>query len=318
MNSPIIIDLKFPSDAVEKALVDGFRDRDTINMARPENAGRDLSGASYALVWKHAADLFERAKDIEVIFSGGAGVDHILAHGNLPAHIPLVRFVDESLTTRMSEWVVMQCLMHLRQHSTYQGAQSQHHWEELAQPEACDITVGIMGLGILGADAAQKLRIMGFNVIGWSRTKKTLDGIETYDQAGLDDFLAKSDFLVGLLPLTAGTRGIFNAGLFAKLRQGGALGKPVFINAGRGGSQVEVDIVSALQDGTLGGASLDVFETEPLSKDSPLWDLPNVFLTPHAAAASDVATLITHVERQIARYEAGLQLEHLVDRTLGY
>ena len=318
MKSPILVDLKFPPDSVEKALSSGFRDREVINMARPDHAGRDLEGIDYALVWKHAPDLFERARDVKVIFSGGAGVDHILAHGNLPAHIPLVRFVDDSLTTRMSEWVVMQCLLHLRQHCTYQRFQAQHHWQELAQPEARDVTVGVMGLGVLGADAARKLKIMGFNVIGWSRTQKSLDGIETYDQAGLDAFLSKTDFLVGLLPLTDETRGLFNTGLFSKLRQGGALGKPIFINAGRGGSQVETDIVAAIKQETLGGASLDVFESEPLSKDSPLWDLPNVLITPHAAAASDVGALVAHVERQIARHEAGEPLAHLVDRSLGY
>jgi glyoxylate/hydroxypyruvate reductase len=314
----IIVDLKFPAEWVEKALANGFKGREVINLARAENAGRDLSGAAYALVWKHRPDLFERATGVKVIFSGGAGVDHILAHGNLPLDIPLVRFVDHSLTTRMSEWIVLQCLLHLRQHHAYQRFQSARRWEELAQPEAREVTVGIMGLGVLGQDAAQKLKTMGFTVTGWSRTKKTLDGIETHDQSGLAEFLGKTDILVGLLPLTKQTRGMFNADIFSQLRQGGALSKPVFINAGRGGSQVEEDIIAALSSGLLGGASLDVFETEPLPSESPLWGLPNVFITPHAAAASDVSFLVAHVERQIARHESGEPLEHLVDRSLGY
>jgi glyoxylate/hydroxypyruvate reductase A len=318
MKSPIIVDLKFPPDAVAKALAGSFPGREVINTADPANAGRDLSGIDYALVWKQDPRLFERAKDVKAIFSGGAGVDHILRVGGLPEQVPLVRFVDRSLTDRMSEWVVLQCLLHLRQMPAYFRAQATRHWEELAQPEARDVTVGVMGLGVLGQDAARKLKIMGFHVVGWSRGAKAIEGMQTFDGDGLDDFLSQTDILVGLLPLTAETRGIYNKGLFARLRQGGALGKPVFINAGRGGSQVEADILEALRSGVLGGASLDVFETEPLSSESPLWAEPNVIVTPHAAAASDVVALMRHVEKQIARHEAGLDLEHVVDRTLGY
>ncbi|HWU62701.1 MAG TPA: glyoxylate/hydroxypyruvate reductase A [Ensifer sp.] len=318
MKSPIIVDLKFPPDAVEKALSGAFPGREVINMADPVQAGRDLSGIEYALVWKQDPALFERAKDVKAIFSGGAGVDHILRVGGLPENVPLVRFVDRSLTDRMSEWIVLQCLLHLRQMPAYLRAQAKRHWQELAQPEARDVTVGVMGLGVLGQDASHKLKVMGFHVVGWSRTAKAIEGMQTFDGNALDQFLGQTEILVGLLPLTAETRGIYNSAVFAKLRQGGALGRPVFVNAGRGGSQVEADILAALHDGILGGASLDVFETEPLSPASPLWAEPNVIVTPHAAAASDVVALVRHVETQIARHESGLPLEHVVDRTLGY
>lgn len=318
MKSPLIVDLKFAPDAVVKALAATFSDREVINMADAANAARDLSGIDYALVWKQDPRLFERARDVKAIFSGGAGVDHILRVGGLPEGVPLVRFVDRSLTTRMSEWVVMQCLMHLRQMPAYLRFQAELRWDELDQPEAHDVTVGVMGLGVLGQDAAAKLKAMGFDVIGWSRTQKTIAGIKTYDAEGLDNFLGRTDILVGLLPLTEETRGFYNARLFSRLRQGGALGRPVFINAGRGGSQVEADILAALASGVLGGASLDVFEQEPLSAESPLWSEPNVIITPHAAAASDVVALMRHVAEQITRHEAGKPLEHLVDRTLGY
>src|SRR5690606_38761434 len=155
-------------------------------------------------------------------------------------------------------------------------------------PEAADLTVGIMGLGVLGSDAARKLKVMGFNVIGWSKSKKSIEGVETFAGPELDAFLGKTDILVGLLPLTSETSGIFDAGLFSKLRRGGALGAPVFINAGRGGSQVEADLLKALETGTLKGASLDVFETEPLPSNSPFWTMDNVEMTPHSAADSDV------------------------------
>ena len=314
----VVIDLKFARGGVVEALKAAFPGREVIDMGDPANAGRDLSGVPYAVVWKPDGALFECARDLKVIFSGGAGVDHILSAYDLP-DLPVVRFVDRSLTDRMSEWVELQCLTHLRAALPYARQQRDRVWHEFSpQAEARDVTVGVMGLGVLGEDAVRKLKVMGFDVIGWSRRPKQIDGVETFDAAGLDAFLSRTDILVGLLPLTPDTRGLYSASLFARLRQGGALGKPVFINAGRGGSQVEADIVAALEKGVLGGASLDVFEKEPLSPNSPLWDFANVVITPHAAAASDIGALLRHVERQIVRFESGEPLEHVVDRQSGY
>ncbi|WP_438750937.1 2-hydroxyacid dehydrogenase [Pararhizobium sp. O133] len=315
--SPVIVDLKFIPKEVEDGLKGAFSGREVINLADPIHEGRDLSGIDYAVVWKSDPDLFSRATDLKVVFSGGAGVDHVLKLPGLP-NVPLVRFVDRSLTTRMSEWVVMNCLLHLRQHHAYEARAKAHVWEDLSQPEAAEITVGVMGLGVLGQDAIAKLRVMGFKTIGWSRSKKVTDGVETFDEAQLDAFLGKTDFLVGLLPLTPETKGIFNASLFSRLSRKGVIGAPVFINGGRGGSQVEADVLTALRSGTLGGASLDVFEQEPLAKDSPFWGMENVYVTPHVAASSDVKALFVAVERQIERFENGLPLEHTVDRTAGY
>jgi glyoxylate/hydroxypyruvate reductase A len=315
--SPVIIDLKFIPREVENALKGAFPGRQVINLAGSAHKDRDLSGIDYAVVWKSAPDLFTRAPDLKIVFSGGAGVDHVLTLPGLP-DVPLVRFVDRSLTTRMSEWVVLQCLLHLRQHRSYEAQARAHVWEDLSQPEAADVTVGVMGLGVLGQDAIRKLQIMGFRTIGWSRSAKNIEGTETFDGAQLDAFLSKTDFLVGLLPLTVDTKGIFNATLFSKLSRKGPFGAPVFINGGRGGSQVGADILTALQDGTLGGASLDVFEEEPLPADSPFWAMDNVYVTPHVAASSDVRALFAHVEQQIERFENGLPLEHLVDRKAGY
>ncbi|BCH64642.1 glyoxylate/hydroxypyruvate reductase A [Agrobacterium vitis] len=315
---PVVIDLKFSRAAMQAALAGAFPDREVIDLGDPENADRDLSAAAYAVLWKPEPSLFTRASGLKVLFSGGAGVDHVLTLPGLP-DLPIVRFVDRSLTDRMSEWVLLNCLYHLRHMSQYLRQQREKVWSEIdLQPEARDVTVGVMGLGVLGQDAARKLKVMGFDVIGWSRRRREIDGIDTYDEARIDEFLARTDILVGLLPLTPETRGLYDSSLFSRLRQGGALGKPVFLNAGRGGSQVEVDVIAALQKGVLGGASLDVFEKEPLAMDSPLWAMENVVLTPHAAAASDVRALFAHVETQIARFEAGEALEHVVDRSAGY
>jgi glyoxylate/hydroxypyruvate reductase A len=310
----VVIDLKFERREIDQALSGAFEGRRVLHAS---DRTADLSEARYAMLWKPDADLFQRATKLGVLFSGGAGVDSILTVPGLP-EVPIVRFVDESLTTRMSEWVVLQCLSHLRQVPAYLAQQRSGVWRELPQPEAKDVTVGIMGLGVLGQDAARKLKVMGFDVVGWSRSRKAIGDMETFDAGGLDAFLARTDILVGLLPLTEETRGIFNASLFSKLRQGGGLGKPVFVNAGRGGSQVEADIVTALQSGILGGASIDVFEKEPLPAESPFWLMDNVIVTPHAASASDVRALFRNAEIQMERFEKGEPLQHVVDRASGY
>ncbi|TCL71979.1 glyoxylate/hydroxypyruvate reductase A [Rhizobium sp. BK251] len=315
--SPVLVDIKSKPEAIAEALKTAFPDRGSINLGDPQNRDRNLGGIDYALLWRPDPDLFRRAPNLKVIFSGGAGVDHIVAMEGLP-EVPIVRFADRSLTVRMSEWVVMQCLMHLRGVKVHEKHQREKFWGAPTAPEAAEVTVGMMGLGVLGQDAAAKLRAMGFNVIGWSRRAKAIEGMETFDAAGLDAFLARTDILVGLLPLTPETTGIYDRRLFGKLRSGGALGKPVFINAGRGKSQVQADLVEALEKGILGGASLDVFEVEPLPADDPLWRQENVVITPHDAAVSDEYALFRHVETQIARFERGDPLQYVVDRKTGY
>jgi len=282
-----------------------------------ENPAISLEEIKYALVWKPDAKLFHKLPALEVLFSAGAGVDHIFQASSVP-DIPIVRFVDHSLTTQMSEWVCLQCLMHLRRQRDYDRLQKNHIWKEVTQPAANDITVGIMGLGELGKDAAQKLNALGFKVAGWSRSKKAIDNVDCYGNNELDKFLAQTDILLGLLPFTPQTKGIYNRAMFEKLNRDNQLGGPVFINAGRGGSHVETDIIACLRDETLSAVSLDVFEIEPLPQDSPLWNFENAILTPHSAAVTDIDALGKHLAHQLERYESGLPLEHIVDRKSGY
>jgi glyoxylate/hydroxypyruvate reductase A len=176
-----------------------------------------------------------------------------------------------------------------------------------------------MGLGTLGADAAEVLRRIGFRVAGWSRSPKQIDGIDCFSGDGqIDAFLQRTDILVCLLPLTPQTRHILNREVFAKLNRTSPLGAPVVINAGRGGLQNEADILACLDDGTLGAASLDVFETEPQPPESPFWTHPRVLLTPHNAADIDPDEISKYVARQIERFEAGGALENVVERGRGY
>jgi glyoxylate/hydroxypyruvate reductase len=278
----------------------------------------DAAAIRYACVWKPPAGLLATLPNLAAIFSLGAGVDHLMSDPDLP-DVPIVRIVDPDLTTRMTEYVVLHVLLHHRRFKLYDDQQRAKIWREQSDPVANEVRVGIMGLGVLGVAAAGALKPLGFQLNGWSRTQKMVPGVTCFaGEAGLAPFLARTDILVSLLPLTEETRGFLNYRLFRLLARDGALGGPALINAGRGGSQVEEDILCALDDGTLTGASLDVFEREPLPAESPLWTHPNVFLTPHNAAQSDPRALTKYVLCQIDRFERGLPLEHIVDRKRGY
>jgi glyoxylate/hydroxypyruvate reductase A len=278
----------------------------------------DRAAVHYVLSWKSPREAFEGLPNLRAIFSLGAGVDHIADLDGLP-DVPVVRIVDPDLTGRMTEWVVLQVLIHHRQQLRYLRQQAEHRWRELRQPDAGKVRVGIMGYGALGQAAARLLAALGFRVAAWSRTAKQGAPIETFHgDAGLAPFLGRTDILVALLPLTAATRGILNRPLFERLARDGALGGPVLINGGRGGLQVDRDLVAALGDGTLIGASLDVFEPEPLPPESPYWTLPNVVITPHAAASSEADVLAETIRGAIAAFEAGEPLRNVVDRRQSY
>jgi glyoxylate/hydroxypyruvate reductase len=279
----------------------------------------DRSAVDYALSWRHGPGAFAGLPNLKAIFSLGAGVDHLFHDSELP-DVPLVRMVDTDLRDRMSEWVVLHSLLHHRQQRMYDWQQDQQIWDEdVEQPAAAEIRVGVLGLGVLGADAARKLALIGFDVAGWSRTRRDHDGIACFHgEDGLDAMLARTDILVALLPLTPQTRGMLNSSLFAKLARDSRLGGPILLNAGRGGLQVEADILAALEGGVLKAASLDVFEVEPLPEASPLWRHPRVTISPHNAAISTPDTILRAIVDQIAAHERGEPLRHVVDRKRGY
>jgi glyoxylate/hydroxypyruvate reductase len=279
----------------------------------------DPARVRFALSWRHPVGALKNLPSLKVVFSLGAGVDHLFADPTLP-DAPIVRVADPNLTDRMSEWVVMHALIHLRRLRRYEHQQREKVWaDDEAQPKASDLQVGLLGLGVLGRDAATKLKAIGFRVAGWTATPKLFCGVETFSGPdGLERLLPITDLLVVLLPLTPETRGLLNAALFARLRQDGPLGGPVLINAGRGGLQVEADMVEALEMGLLKGASLDVFEREPLPKDSPLWSHPAVYVSPHNAAISEPGAVVAAIARQIEVFERREPLSSVVDRKRGY
>ena len=277
----------------------------------------ELATVDYVLAWNAPQETLDAVARPKVLISLGAGVDHLISR-RLPAGVPIVRIVDPDMTARMAEYVMWQVLHHHRQAPVYTRQQRRHAWKKPGQWPAGAVSVGILGLGVLGQAAADVLLKLGFRVRGWSRSEKALPGVLSFGAAALDEFLAGTDILVSLLPLTPETTGFVDRSVFLRLQRSGPLGGPVYINAGRGRTHVEADVIAALTDGTLKGASLDVFEREPLPDDSPLWDMRNVVITPHVAADSDPDALVWQIAEQILRFERGEPLKNLVDPKLGY
>jgi glyoxylate/hydroxypyruvate reductase len=298
--------------------------------ARAQDPGLDIRIAPslgriedirYALAWHPQPGLLKTLPNLALIVSVGAGVDHLLRDPELP-NVPIARFVDPDLTGRMVEYVVLNVLYHHRRMGEFRELQDKRIWKYLPEPAAHEVGVGVMGLGVLGAASAAALASFGYRLCGWSRTPKSLPGVACYaGAAGLDDFLAGTDILAVLLPLTADTRGILDRRLIGKLsRQGrdARLPGPVLINAGRGDLQIDGDILAALQAEELYAASLDVFQTEPLPHSSRLWAHPRVIVTPHIAAESAPPAIARYALEQMRAHARGEGIAHLVDRLRGY
>ena len=275
----------------------------------------DPKDIDYALGFRPPAGLFKTLPNIKVIFSLGAGVDGFLSDKEFPKHIPLVRFVDHTLSREMMHYVVMHTLMFHRIQRQFDRAQSQKQWMQMFPPRRTEDTrIGILGLGEIGTMAGEYLARLDFPVAGWSRTRKTVPGIKSFAGDGeLDAFLAQSDILVCLLPLTPATHHILNKKTFAQLPQGAYV-----INAARGGHLVEDDLIAAIDSGHLAGATLDVFETEPLPATSPIWTHPKITMTPHVAAMTYPGVAARNVADAIAGHMKGAKLDNVVDFELGY
>ncbi len=307
------------SDVNEREWADAFQKALPNHKIVTREDKFDLNEIKYLYVWKPEADAFDGLVNLEVIFSLGAGVDGIVKHPKLPQGVPVVRFVDDELTQCMTDYVVANVAMHHRQATRYKRDQTQRQWDQHYPERASTINVGIMGLGQLGADAAEKLNYLGYNVAGWARSAKNIAGIEEFTGAEtFDAFLKRTDILVCLLPLTPDTTDILCMNNGKKLRRGHLPGGPCIVNAARGGHQNEDDIVAALLDGTLGAASLDVFKVEPLPSTSALWSFDNCYITPHIAAISGLDAGVRLVTEQITRFEQSGELKHVVDTKRGY
>ncbi len=262
---------------------------------------------------KAPADL-RQFPNLRAIQSTWAGVNLLLGDDGLPPERPLARMVDRGLTVSMTEYVVYHVLDHLRQGPRLRAAQRARRWIEVEERHPRSVRVAILGLGVLGTDAAAKLHALGFPLRGWSRSRKDLPGVTCF--AGRDRLAACLDgveVLICLLPLTDDTRGILDRAVFAALAPGAVL-----IHAARGAHLVEADLLDALAAGRLSRAVIDVFAPEPLPAGHPFWRHPAVTVTPHVAAITRAGTGAEDIVANYRRARAGEPLINQVDRRQGY
>lgn len=279
----------------------------------PDNASM-AKGPDYAVGWAPPAGFFEAHPGLQAFFSAAAGVEHVLRNPGLPATLPVVRLEDAGMGLQMVEFACHEVFRLRGRHADYERQQRECVWRELAPMPREQLRIGVFGLGVLGTRVAQALASFEYPVAGYSRTPRQVTGIRSYTGASeLEAFLARTDVLILLAPLTEATRGILDARRLALLPKGAWL-----INLARGGLVDDNALLAALDSGQLAGASLDVFSTEPLPADHRYWRHPKVRLTPHISALTLVPEGADQVVAKIAQLESGQPVSGCVDRALGY
>lgn len=276
--------------------------------AWPDANGGDID---IALVATHPEGTFAGLRRLKLIQSMWMGVENIIGDPALPRGVPVARLIDPGMVGAMGEMVIAHVLDWHRHLYCYRKFQADKVWKRRRQYLPSDRTVGILGLGELGGSIAAKLRAMDFNVAGWSRGPRKLQGVHC--STDLDDVLSRSDAVVCLLPLTPATRGILNRDRIRRIHRDGCV-----INVARGAHLVMPDLLAALDSGHLAHAYLDVFETEPLPADSPLWAHPGITITPHIAALTEPRTSVGEIAVNVERVRRGEAPLHLVDFAAGY
>lgn len=273
----------------------------------------DPAAVRYLATWVPPDDIAASFPNLELVFSVGAGVDQF-DFSKVPDHVPLVRMLEPNIAESMVEYVSLAVLALHRDLPRFLDQQRREVWKEIQITAAARRRVGVMGLGQLGQAVLERLKAFGFPLAGWNRSPRQIDGVECH--AGVDSlpaFLARTDILVCLLPLTDETRGILNAGLLSGLPRGAML-----INVGRGGHLVQEDLLAALDSGQIAAAMLDVADPEPLPPGHPFWRHERIILTPHIASMTNPETAVRFVLDTIARHRRGETLLGLVDRARGY
>lgn len=276
----------------------------------------DNNPADYALVWRPPAAMLQGRRDLKAIFNLGAGVDAILQLGDaLPAGVPIIRLDDAGMAVQMAEYVAHAVLRYYRRFDAFEAQARSGRWNRaLLLPPKSEFTVGILGLGVLGTRIGQALAQFDFPVRGWSRSRKDVPGIDCYaGEAEFDAFLGGTRVLVCVLPLTADTEGILNRTNLQKLPAGSWL-----INVARGAHVVESDLLALVQEGHIAGATLDVFQNEPLPSTHPFWQEPRITITPHIAALTLREESVRQIAEKIGALQRGESVAGIVDRTKGY
>ena len=276
--------------------------------AWPDTNGGDID---VALVATHPGGMFTGLARLKLIQSLWMGVENIVGDPELPRGVPVARLIDPGMVAAMGETVIAQVLDWHRHFWCYRQFQHDRVWKHRRQYLASDRTIGLLGLGELGGSVAAKLRALEFNVAGWSRRPKKLEAV--FCSTDLEQVVRRSDALVCLLPLTGKTQGIINSRILSLMPRDGCV-----INVARGAHVVIPDLLAALDSGQLARAYLDVFETEPLPADSPLWSHPGVTVTPHIAALTEPRTSVGKIAQNIERLRRGEAPLNTVDFAAGY
>ena len=279
----------------------------------------DDAPADYALVRSPPLEMLQHRGGLKGVFALGAGVDDIL--GQLRQHptllhedTPLLRLEDTGMARQMQEYAVYTVLGWFRRFDDYQLQKQQAHWQRLENYPRDRFTVGVLGAGVLGSSVARSLASWGFPVRCWSRSPKQIDGVTPfYGNDRRADFLRDCRVLINLLPDTPETQGIIDHALLSQLPSGAFV-----LNMARGTHLVEADLLQALESGQIKGAALDVFATEPLPSDSPLWRHPRVAITPHNAAITLPDEALDFICTAITALENGETPAGIVDRSRGY
>lgn len=274
----------------------------------------DREPADYAVVWKPPVEVLQ-LPGLKAAFNLGAGVDAILQFGeSLPKGLPIVRLDDAGMGMQMAEYVSWAVLRYFRRFDQFELQARAGEWRFLKPHDKRDFSIGILGLGVLGTRIAHSLAEFGFTLNGWSRTQKDLPGMQCFaGNDGLDEFLARSRLLVCILPLTEETSGILNAVTLGRMPKGSYL-----VNVARGDHVVEQDLLALVQNGHIAGATLDVFQKEPLPPYHPFWQEPRITVTPHIAALTLRGDSVRQIAGKIAAMECGEAIAGLVDRKKGY
>jgi glyoxylate/hydroxypyruvate reductase A len=297
-------------DALRATLAQAGLDAD---VALFDGRARD---ARYAVVWLPPPELFAVERKLRAVFNVGAGVEGLLINPALPPTLPVLRLVDAGMAPKMAEYVCFFLARITRGLDRFGGPNSVRDWD-VDRPRGTPPTVGVMGLGAIGATIARAVTVFGYPALGWSRTPKTIDGVRCYSgQQGLGEFLARSEIVVNVLPLTGATRDFLNTQRLAQLPRGAHV-----INIGRGGTIVDGDLVAALDSGQLASATLDVFRTEPLPPEHPFWHHPRITVTPHLSGPTPREPAALQIAEAIRELEAGAPPQSLagyVDRSRGY
>ncbi|MGE6494123.1 2-hydroxyacid dehydrogenase [Cupriavidus metallidurans] len=281
----------------------------------------DSQGQSvdYAVVWRPPVEMLRGRTDLKAIFNLGAGVDGILKlnaqHPDaLPAGVPIIRLDDAGMAAQMAEYVTAAALRYFRRLDVYDAQERAGTWKFQKPHRRADFTIGVMGVGTLGAHIARTLAGFGFPVRGWSRSPKTVDGVQSFHgEDGQATFLDGLRVLVNVLPLTPETQDIIDTGLLHRLAHGAYL-----INVARGQHLVEEDLLAAVREGQIAGATLDVFRTEPLPADHPYWQEPRITITPHISALTLREDSIAQIAGKIRLLESGKPIAGVVDLQRGY